>query len=845
MADNTRIRDLAHRLDALEQQNHRLDLLEQQLRSAELVALEHKNKGFSTAIGCFGTTKPSIRSTRTTAAFCRIGILGSGPSFKSYTNNTDLVTFCPLKLTFPRFNSGDPTSWFFWVDRYCQYYRISEKERLLIVAFHLDDLAACWFRGLSDEGLLPTWAAFVTVLHRRFGPSEFDEPIGTLAKLQQQGSVAEYQSAFEAAVSKVPGLSATMKRGLFISGLKSRIRRLVLPQRPGDWHEALALAKVFEDHLSDEKSIRPWMAKPPFSPSYNSQFPSSSHTKPFQPLALPNPNSTKPIPAITIRRLSQAEMQVKRDKGLCFNCDEKFVYAHKCKARASLLYLEGLEEDEPPDTGDPVPETNAHIEEIEEIPEISFNALFGTYSSKSFRLLGIVMGQSVQILIDGGSTHNFITPRVATHLHLTLISIPPFNVQVGNGDSLTYSAMCQSVPLDIQGHRFSVDLFVLELQGADMVFGVQWLSTLGPIVTDYQKLTMGFVFQGVHVVLQGEQQIAVSLITSSQLHKLVAQKSLESCIMCLFAMAAPPTSASPKQNDCEQNPEVQTLLDQYRDVFAAPNSLPPDRPNNHCIPLIPDGKPVQVRPYRYPHFQKNEIEKLVVKMLQNGVIRPSQSAFSSPEHISHLNQVLHILWIHTLFAKLSKCLFAQPSIQFLGHIISGNGVAPDPSKSKAILEWPIPTSATPVRAFQGLSGYYRRFIRHYACIGAPVTDLLTKEGFSWSSAAEEAFTKLKKSLTTAPILALPNFKEPFVVEIDASGIGVGAVLLQNNHPIAFYSRKLAPTMHTKSTYIREMFAITSAMAKWRQYLLGVPFTIRTDHKSLHNLMNQVVQTSEQ
>ncbi|XP_061337713.1 uncharacterized protein LOC133284661 [Gastrolobium bilobum] len=479
-----------------------------------------------------------------------------------------------------------------------------------------------------------------------------------------------------------------MKRGLFISGLKSRICRLVLPQRPGDWHEALALAKVFEDQLSDEKSIRPWTAKPPFSTSHNSQFPSSSHTKPFQPLALPNPNSTKPIPVIPIRRLSQAEMQVKRDKGLCFNCDEKFVYGHKCKARASLLYLEGLEEDEPPDTGDPIPETNAHIEEIEEIPEISFNALFGTYSSKSFRFVGHCDGL------------------------------------VGNGDSLTYSTMCQSVPLDIQGHRFYVDLFVLELQGADMVLGVQWLSTLGPIVTDYQKLTMDFEFQGVHVILQGEQQIAASLITSSQLHKLVAQKSLESCIMCLSAVAAPPTSASLKQND-------------------------------------------------------------------------------------------------------------------------SNGVAPNPSKFKAILEWPIPTSATQVRAFLGLSGYYCRFIRHYASIAAPLTDLLTKEGFSWSSAAEEAFTKLKKSLTTAPILALPNFKELFVVETDAYGIGVGAVLLQNNHPIAFYSRKLAPTMRTKSTYIREMFGITSAVAKWRQYLLGVPFTIRTDHKSLHNLMNQVVQTPEQ
>ncbi|XP_061356120.1 uncharacterized protein LOC133300572, partial [Gastrolobium bilobum] len=952
MAENTRMRDVTQRLETLEQQTHRLDMLEQQLRSAELVReqqhldLQESNAQLQESQTQIKLALQRILDGQHSGGYSHSGLLGSGPGSKSNASSSDLGKQRPFKLIFPRFSSGDPTSWLFSVDKYCQYYQIGDEERLLIVSFHLDDPAACWFRGLSDEGLLPTWASFITALHRRFGPSEFDEPIGALAKLQQQGLVIDYQSTFEAAASKVPGLSATMKRGLFISGLKPRIRRSVLTQRPTDWHEALALAKVFEDQQFDEKPMRPWLARQPTATTPTSQHQFLSPPKIITPLGLTSTIQPKPIPAIPIRRLSPAEMQVRREKNLCFNCDEKFVYGHKCKARASLLFLEGPEEDEPPDPIVPDPtEPELQLEEHNDTPEISFNALFGTYSSKSFCLTGSIFGQSIQILIDGGSTHNFITPRVATHLHLTLLAVPQFKVQVGNGDSLTCSAMCQSVPLNIQCNKFPLDLFVLELQGADIVLGVQWLATLGPILTDYHNMTIGFTHQGKHVSLHGDQRIAASLITSSQLQKLLTQKSLDSCLMCLSVVTTPKTATLPPPTSVDQNPDVQQLLDQYRDVFATPSSLPPDRPNNHKIQLISDAKPVQVRPYRYPHFQKNEIEKLVSEMLHNGLIRPSHSAFSSPvllvkkkdgtwrfcvdyralnavtvsdkfpiptidelmdelhdatifskldlrsgyhqikmhptdihkpafrthhghykflvmpfglsnapstfqatmnqEHINHLQQVLLILRENSLFAKLSKCLFAQPSLQFLGHIISGEGVAPDPSKTQAIQKWPIPQSATQVRAFLGLSGYYRRFIRHYASIAAPLTDLLTKDGFRWSSAASDAFVKLKASMTDTPILALPNFKEPFIVETDASGIGVGAFLLQNNHPIAFYSRKLAPSMRTKSTYIREMFAITSAVAKWRQYLLGVPFTIRTDHKSLHNLMNQVIQTPEQ
>lgn len=184
-------------------------------------------------------------------------------------------------------------------------------------------------------------------------------------------------------------------------------------------------------------------------------------------------------------------------------------------------------------------------------------------------------------------------------------------------------------------------------------------------------------------------------------------------------------------------------------------------------------------------------------------------------------------------------------MEYLGHIVSAEGVAVDPSKITAILEWPCPNSVTALRCFLGLTGYYQKFVRQYATIAAPLTELLKTNNFSWSDVAQKSFQKLKDAMVNLPVLRLPNFNELFKVTTDASGIAIGAVLSQQAHPIAFFSRKLSPRMQVASAYDREMFAITEAVKKWRQYLLGRHFNIFTDQKSLKGLLNQVIQTASQ
>jgi hypothetical protein len=145
----------------------------------------------------------------------------------------------------------------------------------------------------------------------------------------------------------------------------------------------------------------------------------------------------------------------------------------------------------------------------------------------------------------------------------------------------------------------------------------------------------------------------------------------------------------------------------------------------------------------------------------------------------------------------------------------------------------------------GLAGYYRKFVRNFASIASPLTSLLKKDAFNWTAEATQAYENLKQALVTAPVLSLPDFATTFVIQTDASGFAMGAVLLQQGHPLAYFSKMFCPRLAKASTYIRELHAITAAVKRWRQYLLGHFFIIQTDHRSLKELLTQVIQTPEQ
>lgn len=211
-------------------------------------------------------------------------------------------------------------------------------------------------------------------------------------------------------------------------------------------------------------------------------------------------------------------------------------------------------------------------------------------------------------------------------------------------------------------------------------------------------------------------------------------------------------------------------------------------------------------------------------------------------HVQHLKRVLQILHDNSLKANFKKCSFGVGEVHYLGHVISKRGVETESEKIRAVLTWPVPTTLKQLRGFLGLTGYYRRFIQGYGQICRPLTQLLKIEVFKWNKEAQGAFELLKEKMTNPPVLALPNFHQPFCVETDASGTSMGAVLMQNSHPIAYISKSFSDRNALRSAYERELLAIVFAIKKWQHYLSVQSFVIRTDQKSLKYLLDHKLST---
>ena len=230
-----------------------------------------------------------------------------------------------------------------------------------------------------------------------------------------------------------------------------------------------------------------------------------------------------------------------------------------------------------------------------------------------------------------------------------------------------------------------------------------------------------------------------------------------------------------------------------------------------------------------------ELNKFVVVFIDDILIYSENES----DHEEHLRIVLSRLREHKLYAKFSKCEFWMSKVPFLGHILSRDGISVDPSKVQEVMDWKAPTSVHEVRSFLGLAGYYRRFIPDFSKIAKPMTRLLQKdEKYNWTLECETAFHTLRTLLTTAPVLAQPDIEKPFDVFCDASGIGLGCVLMQEGRVIAYASRQLRKHEVNYPTHDLELAAVVHALKIWRHYLLGNVCHIYTDHKSLKYIFTQ-------
>ncbi|GKA78831.1 reverse transcriptase domain-containing protein [Tanacetum coccineum] len=239
--------------------------------------------------------------------------------------------------------------------------------------------------------------------------------------------------------------------------------------------------------------------------------------------------------------------------------------------------------------------------------------------------------------------------------------------------------------------------------------------------------------------------------------------------------------------------------------------LPPPRQVEFRIDLVPGVAPVARAPYRLAPSMMKELSVQLQELLEKGFIRPSSSlwgALDDEENGKHLKIIMELLKKERLYAKFSKCDFWLDSVQFLGYVIDRSGVHVDPAKIEAIKSWAAPTTPMEVRQFLGLAGYHRRFIEGFSLIFKPLTKLTQKnKKYEWGEEEEEAFQTLKQKLCSAPILALPEGTEDFVVYCDASLKGYGVVLMQREKVIAYASRQLKVHEENYTTHDLELGAV--------------------------------------
>uniref|UniRef100_A0A2N9FAG5 Reverse transcriptase n=1 Tax=Fagus sylvatica TaxID=28930 RepID=A0A2N9FAG5_FAGSY len=789
-----------------------------------------------------------------------------------------------IKIKIPSFQGkNDPEVYLEWetkMEMVFDCHNYSEIKKVKLAAIEFTDYAIVWWdqllinRRRNREPPVDTWEEMKMLMRKRFVPSHYYR--GLYQKLQRlnQGSksVKEHYKEMEVAMIRAnveEDREATMAR--FLHGLNREIADIVEMQHYVELTDMVHQAIKVEEQFKQKGLVR--RGQPMATTSSWKTTPKRDEQLQNKPKFEPSKNA-KPTTAATLGNTETSSSKTRDIK--CFKCQGRGHIASQCvNKRVMVINAQGeleLENEEQVDDDDMLPLEDADDEQsamvgdllvARRVLNVQVKEEESNQRENLFHTRCFVNNKVCSVIIDGGSCTNVASTYLVTRQVLVALSIGKYEDEVlcdvvpmhachlllgrpwqydkrAKHDGFTNRSLKMSFP-----KRYLMDY--LQSEGLN----IKLISYLGASIPNRPAYRSN-----------PEETKELQRQVGELLEKGYMRESMSPCVV--------PVLLVPKKDGtwrmCVDCQAINNITVKYRHSIPRLDDML-DELHGSCVFTKIDLK----SGYHQIRMKEGDEWKTAFKTkyglyewlvmpfgltnapstfmrLMNHVLRAFIGRFvvvyfddiliyskNLEEHVMHLKSVLEILRKEKLFANLKKCTFCTDKLVFLGFVVSKRGIEVDEEKVKAIQEWPTPTTISQVRSFHGLASFYRRFVRDFSSLATPLTEVIKKNvPFKWGKEQEKAFNLIKEKLTNAPLLVLPNFAKTFEIECDASGIGIGAVLMQEGRPVAYFSEKLSGAALNYPTYDKEMYALhlkgqqrlNKRHAKWVEFIETFPYVIR-------------------